>query len=146
MVQTGYDAGHSINADLFGTDSACKDTLDFKLMLALALAGSSEAGSVDVHAVALFLFAQLYIRQVQRPEAMEIWPSSPGGVTPTEAAAAFGGSPSSPASSSCHLESGAAPASPARSNSSSSSQGSGRQHLQQGGEPSEIAFPVQGSG
>ncbi|DBB03885.1 TPA: hypothetical protein ACH3X1_012971 [Trebouxia sp. C0004] len=30
---------------------------------------------VDIHAVALFFFAQLYIRQAQRPDQMDIWPS-----------------------------------------------------------------------
>lgn len=92
----------------------------------------SEADAVDVHAVAQFLFAQLYIRQVQRPEAMEVWPTANStGVPGAEAAAAFGGSPSS--SSHTHSET-FTPASPARSNSSNSSQGSGRQHLHQGGE------------
>ena len=98
-------------------------------------AGKSEADGVDVHAVALFLFAQLYFRQVQRPEAMEVWPSSPGSSPAgAEAAAAFGGSPSS--SSNMHSMESLAPASPARSNSSNSSQGSARQHLHQGGESS----------
>ncbi|KAK9810967.1 hypothetical protein WJX73_001581 [Symbiochloris irregularis] len=40
--------------------------------------GSPEAdlqpATVDVFAVALFLVAQLYIRQCQRPEAMDVWP------------------------------------------------------------------------
>lgn len=31
--------------------------------------------SVDIHAVALFFFAQLYLRQAQRPDTMDIWPS-----------------------------------------------------------------------
>ncbi|DBB07821.1 TPA: hypothetical protein ACH3X3_009230 [Trebouxia sp. C0006] len=30
---------------------------------------------VDIHAVALFFFAQLYIRQAQRPDQMDVWPS-----------------------------------------------------------------------
>lgn len=34
--------------------------------------------AVDVHAVALYLFSQLYTRQAQRPDAKEIWPSSSG--------------------------------------------------------------------
>lgn len=38
--------------------------------------GSRVAHRVDVYAVALYLFAQLYIRQAQRPDAMDVWPSS----------------------------------------------------------------------
>ena len=110
-------------------------------------AGKSEADAVDVHAVTLFLFAQLYIRQVQRPEAMEVWPSaSDRANTPSgaEAAAAFGGSPSSSAHS--PLEALVTPASPARSNSpsSNSSQGSNRQHLHQGGEFAMSIFRILG--
>lgn len=30
---------------------------------------------VDIHAVALFFFVQLYSRQAQRPDAMDVWPS-----------------------------------------------------------------------
>ena len=37
-----------------------------------------EPESVEVHAVGMYLFAQLYIRQAQRPEAMETWPSQNG--------------------------------------------------------------------
>ena len=39
-------------------------------------AGLSEPDAVDFHAVMIFLFAQLYVRQAQRPEAMEVWPQS----------------------------------------------------------------------
>ncbi|KAK9848552.1 hypothetical protein WJX84_011016 [Apatococcus fuscideae] len=38
--------------------------------------GLSEPEAVDFHAVMIFLFAQLYVRQAQRPEAMEVWPQS----------------------------------------------------------------------
>ncbi|KAK9861271.1 hypothetical protein WJX84_009127, partial [Apatococcus fuscideae] len=38
--------------------------------------GLSEPDAVDFHAVMIFLFAQLYVRQAQRPEAMEVWPQS----------------------------------------------------------------------
>ena len=37
-----------------------------------------EPVTVEVHAVGMYLFAQLYIRQAQRPEAMETWPSQNG--------------------------------------------------------------------
>ena len=47
--------------------------------------GTSEANVVDVCAVALYMFAQLYIRQAQRADAMDVWPSS----SPQAAAAAF---------------------------------------------------------
>ena len=46
--------------------------------------GRAEADRADVHAVALYLFAQLYIRQAQRADAMDVWPSS----SPQAAAAA----------------------------------------------------------
>ena len=36
----------------------------------------STANRVDIYAVALYLFAQLYIRQAQRADAMDVWPSS----------------------------------------------------------------------
>lgn len=36
----------------------------------------STASRVDIYAVALYLFAQLYIRQAQRADAMDVWPSS----------------------------------------------------------------------
>lgn len=36
----------------------------------------SSASRVDIYAVALYLFAQLYIRQAQRADAMDVWPSS----------------------------------------------------------------------
>lgn len=36
----------------------------------------SSANRVDIYAVALYLFAQLYIRQAQRADAMDVWPSS----------------------------------------------------------------------
>ncbi len=47
--------------------------------------GTSEANVVDVCTVALYMFAQLYIRQAQRADAMDVWPSS----SPQAAAAAF---------------------------------------------------------
>ena len=34
------------------------------------------ASRVDIYALALYLFAQLYIRQAQRADAMDVWPSS----------------------------------------------------------------------
>ena len=46
--------------------------------------GRAEADRADVRAVALYLFAQLYIRQAQRADAMDVWPSS----SPQAAAAA----------------------------------------------------------
>ena len=36
---------------------------------------SGQPKQVDIHAVALFFFAQLYLRQAQRPDTMDIWPS-----------------------------------------------------------------------
>jgi len=36
---------------------------------------SGQPRQVDIHAVALFFFAQLYIRQAQRPDQMDVWPS-----------------------------------------------------------------------
>lgn len=54
-----------------------------------------QATAVDVHAAALFLVAQLYIRQCQRPEAMDVWPDR---AQPGEAA-------SSPGSSRSHTSS-----------------------------------------
>ena len=59
------------------------------------MAGRSEAEGVDAYAVALFLFAQLYIRQGQRPEAMEVWPALSNG----EASTSSGQEPLSPACS-----------------------------------------------
>ena len=47
--------------------------------------GVSEANVVDICAVALYMFAQLYMRQAQRADAMDVWPSS----SPQAAAAAF---------------------------------------------------------
>jgi hypothetical protein len=47
--------------------------------------GVSEANTVDICAVALYMFAQLYIRQAQRADAMDVWPSS----SPQAAAAGF---------------------------------------------------------
>ncbi|CAL8467086.1 g6622 [Coccomyxa elongata] len=91
--------------------------------------GTSEANVVDVCAVALYMFAQLYIRQAQRADAMDVWPSS----SPQAAAAAFTGSPfsqgmpfgSEPSSSMNAFGSGAfgvaEPSSPTRSGSSTSS-------------------------
>lgn len=38
--------------------------------------GSNEANTADVCTVALYMFAQLYIRQAQRADAMDVWPSS----------------------------------------------------------------------
>ncbi|KAK9824118.1 hypothetical protein WJX72_007884 [[Myrmecia] bisecta] len=48
--------------------------------------GKTEAEAVEAHAVALFLFAQLYIRQAQRPDAMDVWPSptSVGETSPSQ--------------------------------------------------------------
>ena len=43
-----------------------------------AAGGQPPAESVEVHAVGMYLFAQLYIRQAQRPEAMETWPMQNG--------------------------------------------------------------------
>ncbi|KAK9839640.1 hypothetical protein WJX81_002320 [Elliptochloris bilobata] len=57
--------------------------------------GGTEASAVDAHAVALFLFAQLYIRQAQRPDAMDVWPSP----TPAGEAPMAGGSVASGANS-----------------------------------------------
>lgn len=36
---------------------------------------SGQPKAVNIHAVALFLLAQLYTRQAQRPDAMDVWPS-----------------------------------------------------------------------
>lgn len=77
---------------------------------------------MDAHAVALFLFAQLYSRQVQRPEAMEVWPSTSGAGNPAEDPTQNFATPSS-----MNVET-VGPSSPARSNSSTSSQGSARHH------------------
>ena len=38
--------------------------------------GISEASTVDACTVALYMFGQLYIRQAQRADAMDVWPSS----------------------------------------------------------------------
>ena len=38
-------------------------------------AATGQQKAVNIHAVALFLFAQLYTRQAQRPDAMDVWPS-----------------------------------------------------------------------
>ena len=43
-----------------------------------AAGGLPQADSVEVHAVGMYLFAQLYIRQAQRPDAMETWPLQNG--------------------------------------------------------------------
>ena len=86
-------------------------------------AGRPEPEIVDAHAIALFLFAQLYVRQAQRPDAMEVWPTNSGLPVSSEEAAihAAVASPSG-------LHEHAMPNSPARSTSSNSSQGSGRHH------------------
>ena len=47
-------------------------------------AAGAEANQADARAIALYLFAQLYIRQAQRADAMDVWPSS----SPQAAAAA----------------------------------------------------------
>ena len=47
-------------------------------------AAGAEANQGDARAIALYLFAQLYIRQAQRADAMDVWPSS----SPQAAAAA----------------------------------------------------------
>ena len=39
------------------------------------MCSAGQPRQVDIHAVALFFFAQLYLRQAQRPDAMDIWPS-----------------------------------------------------------------------
>lgn len=36
----------------------------------------NELEAVDAHAVVLFLFTQLYIRQAQRPDPMDVWPGT----------------------------------------------------------------------
>ncbi|KAK9916762.1 hypothetical protein WJX75_006671 [Coccomyxa subellipsoidea] len=91
--------------------------------------GVSEANTVDICAVALYMFAQLYIRQAQRADAMDVWPSS----SPQAAAAGFSGSVfaqatplgSEPSSNLSGFGSGAfmpaEPISPTRSGSSTSS-------------------------
>lgn len=82
-----------------------------------------------MHAVALFLFAQLYIRQAQRPEAMEVWPTASGSPAGSEDASML----TAAATPSGLLQDPATPNSPARSNSSTSSQGSQRHHHPSGG-------------
>ncbi|CAL5225377.1 g8182 [Coccomyxa viridis] len=93
----------------------------------------STANRVDIYAVALYLFAQLYIRQAQRADAMDVWPSSqPFGTSAAVTSNAFApavpmlSEPSNPTnlgnagglgSFSASLE----PVSPTRSNSSTSS-------------------------
>lgn len=53
--------------------------------------------AVDAHAMALFLFAQLYIRQSQMQFTMDVWPASPGdasaSTTSPRAATGEGASP-----------------------------------------------------
>ena len=58
---------------LIDTIDAAAETPEHFVRRAGAFAGAS---TVDIHAVALYLFAQLYIRQAQRADAMDVWPSS----------------------------------------------------------------------
>lgn len=56
----------------------CCQTLPVYEIIALWALLNAHAGQlqqIDIHAVALFFFAQLYSRQAQRPDAMDVWPS-----------------------------------------------------------------------
>ncbi|EIE26747.1 TBCC-domain-containing protein [Coccomyxa subellipsoidea C-169] len=90
--------------------------------------GISEANTVDACTVALYMFGQLYIRQAQRADAMDVWPSS----SPQAAAAGLTGSAFSQALPFAELSGSfsgfgsggfgpAEPISPTRSGSSTSS-------------------------
>ena len=61
-----------------------------KCQIKCCAAGQSEASAVDAHSVALFLFAQLYIRQATRPEAMDVWPTQSAGLV-ADSLSPFGG-------------------------------------------------------
>ena len=65
--------------------------------------------AVDAHALALFLFAQSYMRQTQLQSTMDVWPASPG------ESVGGPGEPASPARRVPHTNSGAArPCTPPR--------------------------------
>ena len=99
-------------------------------------AGQSEAAAVDAHAVAMFLFAQLYIRQAVRPEAMDVWPAASSGMV-AESLSPFG------ATSSLHATSSGGPASPGGANHlpSAGSSGSGSPGVTLGSQGSGQASP-----
>ena len=64
-----------MRSDAVLAPSACLKLLFFSQHAIFHVCHTGQLQQVDIHAVALFFFVQLYSRQAQRPDAMDVWPS-----------------------------------------------------------------------